>query len=443
MIVNQSAEAIRYVTEDFGHVIRGVPAGIIQPRGPEEVAEAVTEAISSGSKLTLRGVAHSAGGQALPANSVVMDLSRMNAVGPVDPERKTIRCEAGTLLRDVVAATLEHGLLPRALTNLLDLTVGGVLSVGGGIGQGSHRHGPLAANVAGLEVVTGAGSLQSCSRTEDRDLYDAVLGGLGRCGAIVTAEIELRPIRSHIRTYFLLYDDVHRWIQDQRALARSGAVDSMEGLCSASIQGLRGTGGRRASFAEWFFPLQVSIEYEGSAPELPDGLSPFRVLHVEDDAIEYFPMRHDMRFEMVRRLGAWERPHPYISAFIDAEALADVLPAVLDALPLLLGDANRGAFFMAKDGAPRLMALPEAEDVVFFNVIYPQILPKLLDVALDALGRAGDLLTGAGGKRYVADWMGEMDEDGWRQHFGSLYDWWLNSKRTFDPHGVFCSFLVA
>jgi cytokinin dehydrogenase len=190
-----------------------------------------------------------------------------------------------------------------------------------------------------------------------REIYDAVLGGLGRCGTIVTAEIELRPIRSHIRTHFLRTGRPPLDPRSERAGAlRRGRLDGRTVL--GEQQGLRGTGGRRASFAEWFFPLQVSIEYEGSAPKLPDGLSPFRVLHVEDDAIEYFPMRHDIRFEMVMRLAAWERPHPYVSAFIDAEALANVLPAVLDALPLLLGNANRGAFFMAKDGAPRLMALP-------------------------------------------------------------------------------------
>jgi cytokinin dehydrogenase len=443
MTADQAVDVTTSVEEDFGHVLRGTPTGIIHPRTPGELADTVRDAVASGSKLTLRGLAHSAGGQALPAGSVVVDLSQMNAVGPVDPQRRTIRCEAGALLRDVVAATLEDGLLPRALTNLLDLTVGGVLSVGGGIGQGSHLHGPLAANVAGMEVVTGDGSVRSCSRTNNRDLYDAVLGGLGRCGAIVSAELELRPVLSRIRTYFMLYDDVHRWLEDQQALARSGVVDSMEGLCSPSIQGLRGTEGRRASFAEWFFPLQVSLEYLDAVPELPAGLSPFRIVHVEDDSIDYFTMRHDMRFEMVKRLGAWERPHPYISAFIGADALAEILPAVLDALPLFLGDANRGAFFMAADNAPRLMALPDAEDVVFFNVIYPQILPQFLDDALGALQRAGDLLVGAGGKRYVADWLGTMDEDRWRGHYGSRYEWWVDSKRTFDPHGVFCSLLLA
>jgi cytokinin dehydrogenase len=363
----------------------------------------------------------------------------MNGVGSVDLERRTVHCEAGALLRDVVAATLEHRLLPRALTNLLDLTVGGLLSVGG-VGPGSHRHGPLIANVASLEVVTGDGSRHRCSRGENRELYDAVLGGLGRCGVIVSAELELRPARSRVRTHHLLYDDLSQWLADQRALARTDGLSSMEGFCSPSLQGLRGTGGRRASFAEWFFPLQVSFEFDEAAPELPRDLSPYRVLHVEDDEIAYFPVRHDARFEAVRRLGAWERPHPYIGAFIGAEALGEVLPAVLDTLPL--GEGHRGTFFVAADDVPPLMALPDAEDVVFVAIIYPQVLPHLLNDTLGAFERAGDLLVGAGGKRYVADWLGDVDEDGWRRHFGSSYDWWVESKRRFDPHGVFCSLLL-
>jgi cytokinin dehydrogenase len=372
-------------------------------------------------------------------DSVVVDLSQMHGVGPVDLERGTIHCQAGALLREVAAATLEHRLLPRALTNLLDLTVGGLLSVGG-VGPGSHRHGPLTANVASLEVVTGEGRLQRCSRSENRDLYDAVLGGLGRCGVIVSAELELRPVRSRVRTHYLLYDDPKRWIEDQRALARTAAVSSMEGFCSPSMQGLRGIGGRRAGFAEWFFPLQVSLEFDEAPPELPSDLSPYRVVHVEDDEIAYFPARHDLRFETIRRLGAWERPHPFIGAFIGVEGLEEALPAVLDTLPH--GEGHRGTFFMAADDAPPLMALPDAEDVVFIAVIYPQVLPQFLDDTLDAFKRAGALLVEAGGKRYVADWLGDAGEQAWHRHFGPRYERWVASKRTFDPHGVFCSLLL-
>jgi cytokinin dehydrogenase len=439
VIVEQTADALGSVVEDFGHVLRGSPSGLVRPRSAKDVAEVVANAVSSGSRLTLRGVGHSAGGQALAVDSVVVDLSQMHGVGSVDLESGTIHCEAGALLREVATATLKHRLLPRALTNLLDLTVGGLLSVGG-VGPGSHRHGPLIANVASLEVVTGDGRLQRCSRSENRDLYDAVLGGLGRCGAIVSAELELRPVRSRVKTYHLLYDDAKRWMADQRALARTAGVSSMEGFCSPSMQGLRGTGGRRAAFAEWFFPLQVSLEFDEAAPELPSDLSPYRVVHVEDDEIAYFPARHDMRFETVRRIGAWERPHPYIGAFIGAEALEEVLPAVLDTLPL--GEGHRGTFFVAADDAPPLMALPDAEEIVFIAVIYPQVLPLFLDDTLNAFKRAGDLLVEAGGKRYVADWLGDTGEHDWRRHFGSRYEWWVASKRTFDPHDVFCSLLL-
>jgi cytokinin dehydrogenase len=439
VIIDRSAEALASVTEDFGHVFRGSPAGVVRPRSAEQVVEVVTEAVSSGPKLTLRGVGHSAGGQALPVDSIAVDLSEMRGVGSVDLERRTIQCEAGAPLRDVVAATMEHRLLPRALTNLLDLTVGGLLSVGG-IGPGSHRDGPIVANVAGLEVVTGEGTLRRCSRTEAHELYNAVLGGLGRCGVIVSAELELRSVRARVRTYYLLYDDVRRWVADQQVLAHTDGVSSMEGFCSPSMQGLRGIGGNRAGFAEWFFPLQVSFEFEESPPRLPENVLPYRVVHVEDDEIVHFPARHDMRFEMVRRLGAWERPHPYIGALIGADALVEILPRVLDSLPL--GEGHRGAFFMAADDVPPLMALPEAEDVVFIAVMYPQIMAQFLDDTLAALGGAADLLTGAGGKRYIADWMGDMAEADWRRHFGSRYEWWVESKRTFDPHGVFCSHLL-
>jgi cytokinin dehydrogenase len=441
MLVEQSPAALASVTEDFGHVLRGSPVGVIHPRSAAEVAEAVTEAISCRTKLTLRGVGHSAGGQALASQAIVVEFSRMSGVGPVDRARGTIRCQPGALLRDVVAATLPHGLLPRALTNLLDLTVGGLLSVGG-IGPGSHRHGPLVANVTALEVVTGDGSLRRCSPSEAPDLYQAVLAGLGRCGVIVSAELRLRPVRSRVRTYYLLYDDVQRWMADQRALAHSEQVSAMEGFCSASMQGLRGTGGRRASFAEWFFPLQVSLEFDDNAPHLPGHLSPYRVLHVEDDQIAYFPMRHDQRFEMVRRLGAWERAHPYIGALIGADALTEVLPAMLAALPLFLGHGHCGTFVVATKDVPPLMALPAADDVIFVSVIYPQVLPQFLDATLEAFDRVGELLTAAGGKRYVADWLGQMDAEDWRRHLGRRHRQWLESKRTFDPHDVFCSLLL-
>src|SRR5439155_22689957 len=137
---------------------------------------------------------------------IVMDLSRMNAVGPVDVDGQTVRCEGGAALRQLVAATLSRGFVPRPLTNLLDLSVGGLLGIAGGVGPSSHRYGAIAANVVEMDVVTGDGVLRRCSRSAEADLFDAVLGGLGLCGAIVSAELLLRPVKRRVRMFYLLYD---------------------------------------------------------------------------------------------------------------------------------------------------------------------------------------------------------------------------------------------
>jgi cytokinin dehydrogenase len=438
VVADASQLTLSSVAEDFGHVLRGSAKGICRPNSIADVKEAVTDAVRSGSRLTVRGIGHSAGGQALPLDSIVVDVSALNKIAPVDVDQAVVKCEAGALLRQVVEATLRHGLLPRTLTNLLDLTIGGLLSVGG-IGPGAHRFGPIVVNVAELDVVIRDGSLHHCSRTDNRELYDAVLCGLGRCGVIVSAELELRRVPSRVRTYYLLYDDPRRWIDDQRTLAHTHEVTAMEGFCSPSVQGFRGVRGRRTPFAQWFFPLQVSFEFDEREPELPSTISPDRVLHVENEEIRYFPERHDMRIETIRRIGGWDRAHPYIGALVDPDALVEVLPAVLDTLPL--SEGHRGTFFVTRDDVPPFMALPDAADVVFFAVMYPQVLPAFLDDVLGASQRAADLLTEAGGKRYVADWLGDPKKIDWDAHFGLRHRAWRTAKETFDPHGLFCSML--
>jgi len=291
-----------------------------------------------------------------------------------------------------------------------------------------------------MVVVTGEGEIRRCSRTEDRQLYDAVLCGLGRCAVIVSAELELRPARPHVRTFYLLYDDHRRWLADQQALA--GSVHGMEGFCSPSAQGLRGTHGRRSAFATWFYPLHVCIEYEAAPPELPPGLSPYRIVHVEDDLTSYFPARHDVRFQAMKRLGAWDRPHPAVSALIDVAALAEALPDVLALIPPGLGDVHRGIFLVDPQQAPPLFITPSPEQAAFFSIMHAGVPPPLAGDALKAFSRARNLLADSGAKSYLADWLGTPGPADWRTHFGSQAGNWETGKTLYDPSGVFCSQLL-
>jgi cytokinin dehydrogenase len=419
------------VTSDFGRLVEGMATGQVRPATTEEVVAAVAAARDSGEPVTIRASAHSFGGQAVPDRSRVFDVTRLDAVRVEDA---TALCGPGATLRQVVEATLPHGLLLPTLTNLLDLTVGGLLSVGG-IGPASQAAGPLVANVSGLTVVTPDAALVTCSRTKRRDLFEAVLCGLGQHGVIVEAHLELRPMSPRIRTFHLLYDDHRSWLEDQMKLA--GTVTAMEGACAPVPLGLRGTGGVRKPYATWLFPLQLAVEHDDVPPDLPAGLAPYRVLHVEDDETRFFPTRHDARFAGMKRLGEWDLPHPTVSALIDPEALLDLLPQILAAIPPTIGEAYRQVAMVDTRGAPALFPSAGQSLIAFFNVMHAGAPPPLLEAAMAGVEQVRNLAVEAGASTYAPDWLGSPGQatpDGISAR--------VAAKQAHDPGRLFCSLLL-
>lgn len=415
---------------DFGRLVEGSATGHVQPTTVEAVVAAVESARRNRERVTIRASAHSFGGQAVPHRSAVLDVTRLDSVRV---EGATAVCGPGATLRRVVDATLPLGLLPRTLTNLLDLTVGGLLSVGG-IGPASQASGPFVANVSSLTVVTPEAELVTCSKTQRRDLFDAVLCGLGQHGVIVEAHLALREVLPHIRTFYLLYDDHRAWLHDQMKLA--GTVTAMEGGCVPVPLGLRGTEGVRRPYVTWMFPLQIATEYDETPPALPAGIVPYRMLHFEDDETRFFPARHDARFAGMKRLGGWDLPHPTVSALIEPEALLDLLPEILAAIPPTIGEAHRQVAMVDAAGAPALF--PGAGDglVAFFNVMHAGAPPALLEAAITGIEQARNLVLDAGASTYAADWLGSPVDA-----VPDNVDARMAAKQAHDPEGLFRSLL--
>src|SRR5260370_7034813 len=96
-----------------------------------------------------------------------------------------VEVSSGVLWRTLLQATLARGLTPPVLPDYLDLSIGGVLSVGG-IGGTSYRYGAIVDHVLELQVVTGMGELETCSPTHHRDLFETALAELGHFAIIFT-----------------------------------------------------------------------------------------------------------------------------------------------------------------------------------------------------------------------------------------------------------------
>jgi cytokinin dehydrogenase len=433
--------SLKAAAEDYGHLVTGRPRGVAHPTVADEAARVVGFAHAHALPVTLRGTGHGQSGQSVAVDSLVLDLSALRRIDRPDVDQRRVTCDAGVTWREVITAVGPAKLVPPATPILLDLSIGGTLSAGG-VGPGSAKHGTCAANVIELEVLTGEGRRVWCSPTDQSALFNAALGGVGRMGAILRVTLALRPVKPAVRTFYLLFDTIDAWQMAQRRFIAGRAYEYLDAFCSASIQGLRKTPSGRRLFAVWSYALHVSFEHEGTVPTAAralDGVRGHRVVQVEDDPSSDFLARYDARFDMMRRLGAFDQPHPIFECFLPRRVLPELLPRVLDELPLSLGDGHRMNPIAARN-LPRFLMTPD-EDFACFAVLPAAIPRPLVDEVLLALASVHEMCLKAGGKRYLSGWLGMMDADGWRAHFGREYDAWVAAKRTYDPKGIFRSML--
>ncbi|MCY4003547.1 MAG: FAD-binding protein, partial [Rhodospirillales bacterium] len=209
---------------DFGRITRKVPQTVARPKSVEEVSSIVRWAGGKALPLAIRGGGHSQGGQSLTDSGVSLDTVWL---GQVEREGQDLLVAQGGARWGAVVDTLRGtGRLPRVLTDIGEVTVGGTLAAGG-FGTTSYRYGLQIAQVEQLEVVIGTGERVRCSPSQNSDLFDAVRGGQGQFGIITAAWIRLRATGTRIRRYELLYRDYDRFAIDFERVVDEGAVDRL------------------------------------------------------------------------------------------------------------------------------------------------------------------------------------------------------------------------
>ena len=81
----------------------------------------------------------------------------------------------------------------------------------------------------------GLGEMVTCSKEKDRDLFDAVLGGLGQFGVITRARIPLVPAPARARWVRLQYTDAAALTHDQdRLINVDTGIGALSGLARTS-----------------------------------------------------------------------------------------------------------------------------------------------------------------------------------------------------------------
>lgn len=414
--------------DDFGHIVHRQPTAVLKPGSIQDIVRIVCFARTYKLKVAARGQGHSTYGQPQVEAGIVIDTSTLNTIHYIGADRALV--DAGVLWSQLLLATLERQLTPPVLTDYIELSVGGTLSVGG-IGGASHRYGVQADNVLEVQVVTGEGNLETCSPSQKRGLFAAVLAGLGQCGIVVRATIRLIPATTHARVFLLFYSDLSAFTRDQCLLIASERFNYVEGQVVPDISG------------GWRYMLEAASFY--LPPDEPDndrllaGLSYSQgTAQIEDKSYFDFANRLAPTVAFLKESGLWSYPHPWLDLFVPGTAVDRYVGEIVSNLTLV--DTGQGPVLLYPVKTDRfklpLFRVPD-EKVAFLFSILRTAPPNASAIArMVADNRAFfERNRNLGGNRYAIDAIPFSQED-WQQHFRPVWGRLVSAKRRYDPDNL-------
>jgi len=191
------------------------PALIARCAGAADVISAVNFARDNRLQIAVRGGGHSFPGHSVCDGGIVIDLSSMKGIR-VDPGERSARAEPGVKWIELDHETQAFGLATSGGT-VSDTGIAG-LTLGGGLGWLSSKHGLTVDNLLSADVVLADGRFLKANATKNSDLFWALRGGGGNFGVVTSFTFKLHPIDT-LYGGPMLYElsetaDVMKWYRD-------------------------------------------------------------------------------------------------------------------------------------------------------------------------------------------------------------------------------------
>ncbi|MBI4339761.1 MAG: FAD-binding oxidoreductase [Chloroflexi bacterium] len=178
------------------------PAIIVRCVGVADVVQAVNFAREHDLLVAVRGGGHNIAGNAVCDGGLMIDLSAMKSVR-VDPVARRAFVEPGATLGDMDRETQAFGLATPLGINSTTGVAG--LTLGGGFGWLSRKHGMTVDNLVSADVVTADGKLVRANEKENAELFWGIRGGGGNLGIVTMFEFQLHPVGPEVFSGLIVY----------------------------------------------------------------------------------------------------------------------------------------------------------------------------------------------------------------------------------------------
>src|SRR5215468_2477530 len=158
---------------------------------------ALAAARAEGKPVCIAGGRHAMGGQQFAENAVLLDIRRMQGIVSLDAEHGVVEAEAGIQWPELIGRliVMQRG-QPGAWGIIQKQTGADRLTLGGALGANIHGRGlalkPIIGDVESFTLMQADGSLSTCSRSENAELFRLAIGGYGLFGVVTRVRLRLR-----------------------------------------------------------------------------------------------------------------------------------------------------------------------------------------------------------------------------------------------------------
>ncbi|MGZ8940099.1 MAG: FAD-binding protein, partial [Limisphaerales bacterium] len=295
-------------------------------------------------------------------------------------------------------------------------------------------------HVQELEVVTGVGNVRRCSATKQSDLFEAMLAGLGQCGVITRAKVDLVPVKPMVRVYSPQYTDNATFFRDLRTLTNRGELDE---CFNVWFPGPTGT--------PHSYEISAAVYYDPSNPpndaHLLRGLSvPVGEIAVRDVPYLDHVLAFDAAVSFFQQAVGWDYLiKPWYDVWLPDSTVEQNVGEVMGTLTpedvgpfgfVLVFPLRRSSF------SRPLFRLPEADGsdwVYLFDVLTVAGLPgpnaPYANQMLERNRRWFERALEAGARRYPIGAL-EFSKQDWAQHYGPIWNQFRKWKQRFDPDNI-------
>ncbi|KAL5114480.1 hypothetical protein ACEQ8H_007623 [Pleosporales sp. CAS-2024a] len=167
----------------------------------------------------------------------IIDISSLDHVLQFDKAAKTVLVEPNVPMDRLVQATLAHGLLPKVVMELPNITVGGGFAGTSGESS-SYKYGLFDRSISGIEIILGNGDIVWATAKEHRDLFFTAAGSCGSLGVITLLEMELIDAKNYVEVQYIAVTSTSDAVQQLQKYQDASDVSYMDGIMYSMVSGV-------------------------------------------------------------------------------------------------------------------------------------------------------------------------------------------------------------